>query len=82
MPNNATYARSGNSVARRHGFYATLLAPVEDEEVTESAAAIRKLSPLHAEALEPLIQLVAVQLWRRHGEFALDACGRPAAARP
>jgi hypothetical protein len=72
----------GNSVARRHGFDATVLAPGEDEEVTESADAICELSPLHAEAIEPLIQLVAVQLWPRHGEFGLDACGRPAAARP
>jgi flagellar motor switch protein FliG len=36
-----------------------VLAPVESEEIQEIATAIRKLSPVDADAAEPLIQLVA-----------------------
>jgi hypothetical protein len=54
----------GNSVARRHGFYATVSAPVENEEITELADAVRELSPLDAEALEPLIASAASSLFR------------------
>ena len=67
----------GNRLAERHGFYATVLAPVESEEIEAIAEAIRELSPLNAGvALEPLIQLVAGQLWRRRKAYAdLEANG-------
>ena len=80
MPNTANLRpipfERGNRLAERHSFYATVLSPVENEEIGELAAAIRELSPLGAEALEPLVQLVAGQLWRRRKAYAdLEANG-------
>jgi hypothetical protein len=73
----------GNRLAERHGFYATVLSPVESDEIAEIADAIRELSPLDAEALEPLIQLVAGQMWRRHKAYAdLEAKRSCARAHP
>ena len=46
---------SGNRIASKHNFYATVLMPVEIEEVAEIAGALRELSPLDTDALEPLI---------------------------
>jgi hypothetical protein len=43
----------GNALGERHGFYPTVLPPVENDEIGELADAIRELSPLDAEALEP-----------------------------
>jgi hypothetical protein len=42
----------GNTLGERHG-YSTVLSPVENDEIGELADAIRELSPLDAEALEP-----------------------------
>jgi hypothetical protein len=39
----------GNRLAERHGFYATVLSPIESAEIAEIADAIRELSPLDAE---------------------------------
>jgi hypothetical protein len=67
---------NGNRVAQRHGFYARVLSPVELDEVEEIAGALRDLSPLDADALEPLIQLVAGQVWRRRKAYVdLEANG-------
>ena len=66
----------GNRAAERHGFYATVLSPVESDDLAEIADAVRELCPLDAEALEPLIQLVAGQLWRRRRAYKdLEANG-------
>jgi hypothetical protein len=54
-----------NTLARKSAFYATALAASEREEVQAIADAIRDLSPLDGEALEPLVQLVAAQIWRQ-----------------
>jgi hypothetical protein len=67
---------NGNRLAECHGFYATILQPVEHAELAEIADALRELSPLDTEALEPLVQLVAGQLWRRRRAYAdLEANG-------
>jgi hypothetical protein len=67
---------AGNQVARTHGFYSAVLTPVEQDELAEIADALRELSPLDTEALEPLVQLVAGQLWRRRRAYAdLEANG-------
>ena len=69
-------AQPGNRLAERHGFYVTALSPIEDAEIEEIASAIRDLSPVDADALEPLIQLVAGLLWRRRKAYAdLEANG-------
>jgi hypothetical protein len=80
VPNSANLRpipfQKGNRFAERHGFYATVVTPVESDEIAEIANAIRELSPLEAEALEPLIQLVAGQMWRRRKAYAdLEANG-------
>jgi hypothetical protein len=60
----------GNQVARRHGFYVEQLSPAEDEDVQTIADAIRELSPVDAEALEPLVQGLAGKMWRRKRAYA------------
>jgi hypothetical protein len=60
----------GNQLARTHGFYARYLTPLEDAEVEEIAGAIRQLAPLDADGLEPAIQLLAGQIWRRKRAYA------------
>src|SRR5690242_3584308 len=73
---NLTPAPQGNRLAERHGFYSTILTPVEQGELLEIANALRELTPLDTEALEPLVQLVAGQLWRRRRAYAdLEANG-------
>ena len=62
---NLSPAKAGNRLAERHGFYARILSPVEQSELSGIADALRELSPLDTDALEPLVQLVAGQLWRR-----------------
>src|ERR1043166_1800472 len=67
---------NGNQVARTHGFYASVLTPIDHDELAELGDALRDLSPLDTEALEPLVQLVAGQLWRRRRAYAdLEANG-------
>jgi hypothetical protein len=61
---------AGNDVAVRHGFYVSQLAPSEAEEVQAIADVIRELSPIHGEALEPLVQGLAGKLWRRKQAYA------------
>jgi len=56
---------AGNRRAERHGFYVRQLRPLECDEVSEIADAIRALAPLDADGLEPAIQLLAGQIWRR-----------------
>jgi len=69
-------AQPGNRLAERHGFYATVLAPAELAELAEIASALRELSPINSDGLEPLVQLVAGQLWRRRKAYAdLEANG-------
>ena len=69
-------AQPGNRLAERHGFYVEQLSPIEGAEIEEIATAIRELSPVDADALEPLIQLVAGQLWRRRKAYTdLEANG-------
>ncbi len=63
----------GNRLAERHGFCATILTPVEQADLAEIAHALGELSPLDTDALEPLVQLVAGQLWRRRRAYA-DLC--------
>jgi hypothetical protein len=80
VPNSANLRpvpfAEGNRLAERHGFYSSVLTPVEDAEVAEIADALRELSPLDSEALEPLVALVAGQLWRRRRAYAdLEANG-------
>jgi hypothetical protein len=66
----------GNQLARSHGFYSKHLSPLEDAEVAEIANAIRALAPLDADGLEPAIQLLAGQIWRRKRAYAdLDRHG-------
>ena len=59
--NNLTPVVPGNRLAATHNFYARVLTPVELDELGEIADAIRELSPLDTDALEPLVQLVAGQ---------------------
>jgi hypothetical protein len=59
----------GNQLARSHGFYSKHLSPLEDTEVTEIADAIRELCPLDADGLEPAVQLLAGQIWRRRKAY-------------
>src|SRR5437773_10285087 len=70
MTSNLTPVGPGNRLAERHGFYSTVLTPVEHAELAEIADALRELSPLDTDALEPLVQLVAGQLWRRRKAYA------------
>jgi hypothetical protein len=56
---NLTPVGEDNRLAERHGFYSTILTPLEHEDVEEIAGALRELSPLDTDALEPLAQLVA-----------------------
>jgi hypothetical protein len=73
---NLTPVGTGNRLAERHAFHSTVLTPVEHEEPTEIADALRELSPLDTDALEPLVQLIAGQLWRRRRAYAdLEAHG-------
>lgn len=66
----------GNKVGERHGFYSQVLNPVDNDELAEIADVLRELTPLDADALEPLVSLVAGQLWRRRRAYAdLDANG-------
>jgi hypothetical protein len=69
---------SGNRAAAKSAFYVTALAVSEREEVQTIADAIRALSPLNAEAQEPLVQLVAAQIWRQRQAVAyIDKAGAP-----
>ena len=61
---------AGNDVAVSHGFYVSQLAPTEAHQVQEIADAIRELSPIYGEALEPLVQGLAGKLWRRKQAYA------------
>jgi hypothetical protein len=61
---------AGNRRAERHGFYVRQLRPLECDEVSEIADAIRALAPLDADGLEPAIQLLAGQIWRRKRAYA------------
>src|SRR5438067_380650 len=68
--------RTRNRLTERHGFCSSILARLEQDGVKEIASALRHLSPLDSDALEPLVQLVAGQLWRRRRAYAdLDANG-------
>jgi hypothetical protein len=74
--------QADNKAAVRSGFYVTALAASEREEVQAIADAIRALSPLDGEAQEPLVQLVAAQLWRQRQATAyIDAAGIDEVAR-
>lgn len=80
LPNTANLRpvpfERGNKLGERHGFYSQILMPVDHAEVAEIADALRDLSPLESDALEPLIQLVAGQVWRRRKAYAdLEANG-------
>jgi hypothetical protein len=74
VPNSANLRpipfERGNKSGERHGFYSAVLAPVESDEIREIAHAIRELSPVDADAAEPLIQLLAGQVWRRRRAYA------------
>jgi hypothetical protein len=72
----------GNRAAAKSAFYVTALAVSEREEVQTIADAIRALSPLNAEAQEPLVQLVAAQIWRQRQAVAyIDKAGIDEVAR-
>ena len=72
----------GNRVAVRSAFYVSALAASELEEVQTIADAVRALSPLDGEAQEPLVQLVAAQLWRQRQAVAyIDEVGIEKVAR-
>jgi hypothetical protein len=80
VPNSANLRpipfERGNRLGERHGFYVAALAPLESDEVEEIASAIRERTPLDAQALEPLVQLVAGQVWRRRKAYLdLEANG-------
>jgi hypothetical protein len=51
----------GNRAAAKSAFYVTALAVSERDEVQTIADAIGALSPLNAEAQEPLVQLVLLR---------------------
>jgi hypothetical protein len=71
-----------NRAATKSAFYVTALAASEREEVQTIADAVRALSPLDGEAQEPLVQLVAAQLWRQRQAVAyIDAAGIDEVAR-
>jgi hypothetical protein len=73
---------AGNRAAAKSAFYVTALAASEREEVQTIADAIRALSPLNAEAQEPLVQLVAAQIWRQRQAVAyIDKAGIDEVAR-
>jgi hypothetical protein len=76
----------GNRAAERHSFYATKLTSAESEEIAEIADVLRELSPVSSDALEPLLSVVAAQLWRQRKAYAdlarngvVRRNGRPAA---
>jgi hypothetical protein len=72
----------GNRVAEKSAFYVSALAASEREEVQTIADAVRALSPLNAEAQEPLVQLVSAQLWRQRQATAyIDRVGIEEVAR-
>jgi hypothetical protein len=80
VPNEANLQpipfEKGNRLGERHGFYSKILAPTDLDEVDEIASALRELTPLDSDALEPLVQLVAGQVWRRRKAYAdLEANG-------
>jgi hypothetical protein len=66
---NLTPVGPGNDLAERHGFYSLVLTPVDHAEVAEIADALPHLGPLETDALEPLVQLVARQLFRDFAGF-------------
>jgi hypothetical protein len=72
----------GNRAALKTGLYANVLAASEREEVQTIADAVRALSPLDGEAQEPLVQLVAAQIWRQRVAVAyIDEAGIEMVAR-
>jgi hypothetical protein len=73
----------GNRATRNGDFYVRILTPLEIEEVADLAEAIRQLSPVYSDALEPLVQSLAGLLWRRRKAYArLEEKGvRPSEAR-
>jgi hypothetical protein len=74
--------KPGNRAAAKSAFYVSALAPSEREEVQTIADAIRALSPLDGEAQEPLVQLVAAQIWRQRVAVAyIDEAGIEMVAR-
>jgi hypothetical protein len=73
---------AGNRAAQKSAFYISSLAASEREEVQAIADAIRDLSPLDGEAQEPLVQLVAAQIWRQRMAVAyIEECGIDEVAR-
>jgi hypothetical protein len=73
---------NGNRSAAKSGFYITALAATEREDVQGIADAIGDLSPLDGAAQEPLVQLVAAQLWRQRQAVAyIDQVGIDEVAR-
>jgi hypothetical protein len=74
--------KPGNRAAAKSAFYVSALAASEREEVQTIADAIRALSPLDGEAQEPLVQLVAAQIWRQRVAVAyIDEAGIEMVAR-
>ncbi len=60
----------GSRKRGRHGFCVEQHSRAEDAEVQTIAQAVRELSPVDAEALEPLIQGLAEKLWRPKRAYA------------
>jgi hypothetical protein len=82
---NLTPVGPNNRLARTHSFYATALTPIELADVTELADCLRELCPVNSVAMEPMIALLAGQLWRRRRAYAdlaangvVRAKGKPA----
>jgi hypothetical protein len=77
---------SGNRLGQKHLFYARVLTSAESSEIAEIADVLRELSPVSSDALEPLLSVVAAQLWRHRKGYAdlarngvVRRNGRPAA---
>jgi hypothetical protein len=67
--NGLAPAPLGNRRAATHGAYITKFTPAELAEISALEGDLRSLTPLDEDAIEPLISLVAGQLWRRERLF-------------
>jgi hypothetical protein len=64
-------AEDGNTLAVKHGFWASPMLRQDDRaEVEEIAGSIRELMPLQSPAFEPMLEQLACRIWRQRRGYA------------
>jgi hypothetical protein len=56
----------GNNHATRHGARKEVFSITDQQELAELAELVREVTPVQSDALEPMIEALAIKLWRRN----------------